>query len=57
MYFFQLLHPFESASYREAVRAIRKIGRDSILRRLQAINQGKEVPVDILSCILEFASK
>ncbi len=53
----QYLHPFEAESYREAVRALRMIGRDAILRRVAALEKLETVPSDILSCILKVSSK
>ena len=53
----QLLHPFEAASYREATRAIRKIGKKCIETRISALKNGEKCERDILSCILNHASK
>ena len=53
----QYMHPIETESYRETARAIRMIGKDCIERRIRAIKTGEQVPNDILSHILEHASK
>ena len=52
----QLLHPHETEGYREAVRAIRQIGKDCIVRRIKAIDNDEEVPNDILTQIIRVAS-
>ena len=53
----QLLHPFEAKSYHKAVRALRAIGKECILKRIKALDSGGEVPSDILTCILKVASR
>lgn len=53
---FELLHPFEAESYREATRAIRKIGKKCIETRISALKNGEKCERDILSCILNHAS-
>ncbi|KAL5473734.1 hypothetical protein EMCRGX_G028268 [Ephydatia muelleri] len=50
---FPLLHPREAATYREAVTAMRRIGRDCIEKRIKAVTCGEEVPNDILTQILQ----
>ena len=52
----QLIHPYMTEGYREAVRAIRQIGQDCILRRFKAITNEEEVPNDILTQIIKIAS-
>ena len=52
----QLIHPYMAEGYREAVRAIRQIGKDCILRRFKAITNEEEVPNDILTQIIKTAS-
>ena len=52
----QLIHPYMTEGYREAVRAIRQIGQDCILRRFKAITNEEEVPNDILTQIIKVAS-
>ena len=39
--------------YREAVTAMRKIGRDCIEKRINAVTSGEEVPNDILTQMLK----
>jgi len=51
------LHPNKVEGYREAARAIRTIGRDCIQKRIRAIENGEEVPDDILSHILQITGK
>ena len=53
----QYLHPYVLEGYREAVRALRAIGRDCIQKRIKALEEGQMVPHDILTCILKTASK
>ena len=53
----QYLHPYVMEGYREAVRALRAIGRDCIQKRIKALEEGQTVPHDILTCILKTASK
>ena len=52
----QILHPYLTEGYREAIRAIRQIGRDCIERRFKAIANSEEVPNDILTQIVSVAS-
>ena len=52
----QLIHPYMTEGYREAVRAIRQIGQDCILQRFKAITNEEEVPNDILTQIIKIAS-
>ena len=52
----QLIHPYMTEGYREAIRAIRQIGQDCILRRFKAITNEEEVPNDILTQIIKIAS-
>ncbi|KAL5496599.1 hypothetical protein EMCRGX_G012912 [Ephydatia muelleri] len=54
--FFQYLHPFEAKGYRKAVRALRTIGKECIVKRIKALDSGEEVPNDILTHILKVAS-
>ena len=51
----QLYSPFEARSYQEAVKAMRAVGRDCIMKRLRAHKNGEEVQMDILSQILQLA--
>lgn len=51
------LHPFEAAKYRQAARDIRAIGRDCIKRRIKMIENGEQVPNDILTHILQIPCK
>ena len=53
----QFLHPMETRSYKEAARAIRKMGKACILERLAAIKRGENCQKDLLTCMLELASK
>ena len=53
----QLLHPRETEMYRESVAAMRKIGRDCIEKRINAVISGEEVPNDILTQILRTSSE
>ncbi|KAL5473722.1 hypothetical protein EMCRGX_G028256 [Ephydatia muelleri] len=50
---FPLLHPRETETFREAVTAMRTIGRDCIEKRIKAVTSGEEVPNDILTQILQ----
>ena len=52
----QLIHPYVTEGYREAVRAIRQIGQECVLRRFKAITNEEEVPNDILTQIIKTAS-
>lgn len=51
----QIFHPISTEGYREAMRAIRKIGRECIMQRYKAIANKEEVPNDILTQIIEVA--
>ena len=51
------MHPFEAEDNREAMRALRKIGRDCIKKRIEMVKSGEQVPNDILTQILQMASK
>lgn len=51
------MHPNKVEGYREAARAIRTIGRDCIQKRIRAIENGEDVPDDILSHILQITGK
>ena len=53
----QYLHPYKTRSYRKAVQAIRKIGRECIQRRISAIENGEQVPNDILTQIIKVTSE
>ena len=46
----------ETKSYKEAARAIRRIGRACILERIEVIKRGESFPNDLLTHMLEFAS-
>ncbi|XP_064405692.1 cholesterol 24-hydroxylase-like [Halichondria panicea] len=50
------LHPFEVRGYKEAIRALRMIGRDCVMKRIRAVEAGEQIPRDILSSILQVAS-
>ncbi|KAL5497028.1 hypothetical protein EMCRGX_G013421 [Ephydatia muelleri] len=50
------LHPFETRSYRETIRAMRSIGRECIRKRIRAFDNGEDLPDDILTSILKVAS-
>ncbi|KAL5463995.1 hypothetical protein EMCRGX_G032950 [Ephydatia muelleri] len=54
--FFKFLHPFEVRNYREVARTLRVIGRNCIQKRIKALNDGKDVPHDILSYIIKAAT-
>eukprot|EP00731_Ephydatia_muelleri_P008176 Em0004g514a len=54
--FFQYLHPFEAKGYRKAVRALRTIGKECIVKRIKSLDSGEKVPNDILTHILKVAS-
>ena len=43
--------------YREAVDAMRTIGRDCIEKRIKAVTSGEDVPNDILTQILHTTSR
>jgi len=47
----------EIESYRETARAIRIIGRECIQKRITAIENGEEVPNDILTSALKAAGE
>ena len=51
----QYFHPLEAAKYRKISRAIRAIGRDCIKKRIQLVENGQQVPNDILTHILQGA--
>eukprot|EP00731_Ephydatia_muelleri_P028804 Em0020g448a len=51
----KLLYPKEIGMYREAVDAMRRIGRDCIEKRIKAVTSGEEVPNDILTQILQIS--
>ena len=55
--FLQYFHPHKAEGYREAIRALRAIGKECVLKRIKALESGGEVPNDILSCILRVASR
>lgn len=52
----QFLHPLETRSYKEAARAIRRMGRACILERIETIERRESIPNDLLTHMLEFAS-
>ena len=54
---FQILHPFETERYCKAVRTLREIGKECIQKRIKEVNDGREVPNDILSFMLQSASR
>ena len=54
---FQYFHPFEAKGYRKAVRPLSTIGNKCIVKRIKALDNGEEVPNDILTHILKVASK
>ena len=51
------MHPFEAEGYREAMRALRNIGRDCIKKRIEMVKSGEKVPNDILTQILQMAGE
>ena len=53
----QLIHPFEAMKYRKTIRAIRAIGKKCINGRIALLEKGEILPNDILSHILQIASK
>ena len=53
----QFLHPLETRKYHKVVSTLRMIGRECISKRIKALDNGEEVPLDILSHILKVASK
>ena len=53
---FQYIHPFETRSYRETIRAMRTIGRECIKKRIRAFENKEQLPDDILTHILGVAS-
>ena len=52
----QILTPFKVKGYCEAIRALRKIGRDLIEKRILAVEREEELPNDILTQVLRIAS-
>lgn len=46
----------ETKSYKEAARAIRRMGRTCILERIEMIKRGESCPNDLLTHMLDFAS-
>ena len=52
----QFMHPYQAEHYREVARALRVIGRNCIQSRVKALENGEEIPLDILSHILKMAS-
>eukprot|EP00731_Ephydatia_muelleri_P008075 Em0004g413a len=53
---FQFFHPFECEGYRNAVRTLRGVGKECILKRMKVLDDGGEVPNDILTFILKSAT-
>ena len=53
----QLLHPLKAKEYAKSARAMRSIGRECIKKRIKLIENGNEVPNDILTHILRVACK
>ena len=51
------MHPFKTKLYRESVKAIRMIGRECIQKRINAIENGEQVPNDILTQIIRITSE
>lgn len=37
----------------ECITAFRKIGKECIIKRIEMIENGEDVPMDILSCMLK----
>ncbi len=50
--YFQLLYPKKVKEYRKCIKALRRIGRDCIMRRIERIKSGEEMPNDILTYML-----
>ena len=53
----QYLHPFQSREHAKSIRAIRKIGRNCIKKRIESLERGDTLPNDILTCMLRMARK
>jgi len=49
-------HPVLAKGYRETIRAIRTIGRECVQKRITAIENGEQVPNDILTHIVKITS-
>ena len=49
-------HPVLAKGYRETIRAIRTIGRECVQKRISAIENGEQVPNDILTHIVKITS-
>ena len=47
----------ETKSYKEAAKAIRRMGRACILERIEMIKKGESFPDDLLTHMLDYASK
>lgn len=53
----QYMHPTKTERYREALRALRMVGNDCIQKRIKAMENGQDVPDDILTRSLKLACK
>ena len=53
----QYLHPFETRSYCEVARTLRMIGQECVKQRIKNMQAGKELPNDLLTCVLKLACK
>ena len=53
----QLIHPFEGMEYRKTLQELREIGKKCINGRIALLERGEILPNDILSHILQIASK
>ena len=53
----QLIHPFEGMEYRKTIQELREIGKKCINGRIALLERGDILPNDILSHILQIASK
>ena len=47
----------ETKSFKEAAKAIRRMGRECILERIEIIKKGESFLDDLLTHMLEYASK
>ena len=55
--FLQYLHPSKALGYYETARALRAVGRECVWKRINAIENGEQVPNDILTHILKIRSR
>ncbi|KAL5479553.1 hypothetical protein EMCRGX_G023087 [Ephydatia muelleri] len=53
---YKYLHPFETRSYCEVARTLRMIGQECVEQRIKNMQAGKELPNDLLTCVLKLAS-